>query len=243
MARYAMLIDQERCVGCQSCTVACKSEWNVPEGGARTKVRSAGIRGEYPKFTSAFHVSQCNHCDHPSCVAVCPSGATYQDENGVVRVNKELCIGCGSCVAACPYDARYIDASRGKVDKCDFCESRVAKGLDPACVATCPAKAKTFGNLDDTNGPLFRAVYRDGVHRMETSLVSIGPNVYYTGTTEHSEMAVAAFPPHPPRTVSAVWVWGAIAKKLVFFAVGATFLGQAVAFFRQLSTGEKQFED
>jgi tetrathionate reductase subunit B len=243
MARYAMLIDQERCVGCQSCTVACKSEWNVPIGGARTRVRSAGTSGEYPKFTSAFYVSQCNHCDHPSCVPACPSGATYQDDNGVVRVNKELCIGCGSCVAACPYDARYIDSKRGVVDKCDFCSDRVAKGLEPACVATCPAKAKMFGNLEDTGSPLFRAVYRESARRMESSLVSIGPNVYYSGRPEHAELAAAAFPPHLPHQVMATRVWGALGKKLVYLAVGATFLGQAVAFFRQLSTGEKQFED
>lgn len=243
MARYAMLIDQERCVGCQSCTVACKSEWDVPIGGARTRVRSAGMRGEYPKFTSAFHVSQCNHCDRPTCVPACPSGATYQDENGVVHVNKELCIGCGSCVAACPYDARYIDSERGVVDKCDFCSDRVAKGLDPACVATCPTKAKTFGNLEDSSGPLFRAVYRERATRLESSLVSIGPNVYYSGRPEHAEMTAALFPPHLPHQVIATRVWGALGKKFVYLAVGATFLGQAVAFFRQLSTGEKQFED
>ena len=243
MSRYAMLIDQDRCVGCQSCTVACKSEWNVPNGSARTKVRPAGIRGAYPKFTSSFYVSQCNHCDHPTCVPACPSGATYQDDRGAVRVNKELCIGCGSCVAACPYDARYINSQSGVVDKCDFCAERVEKGLQPACVSTCPAKAKTFGNLEDPSDTVFQAVYRGGARRIETALVSIGPNVYYTGKPEYAEMAATKFAPHPPRTVAATRVWGSLASKLVYLAVGATFLGQAVAFFRQLSTGEKQFED
>lgn len=243
MPRYAMLIDQDRCVGCQSCTVACKSEWDVPNGSARTKVRSAGLTGQYPRFTSAFYVSQCNHCDHPSCVAVCPSGATYQDENGVVRVNKQLCIGCGSCVAACPYDARYVDGSRGVVDKCDFCAEKVEKGLQPACVSTCPAKAKTFGDLEDPNSAVFTAVYRGDARRVETALVSIGPNVYYRGRPEYTEMSMAAYPPRRSRTVPAVRVWSAVAEKLVFLAIGATFAGQAVAFFRQLSKGEKQFEE
>ncbi len=243
MARYAMVIDTERCVGCQSCTVACKSEWDVPNGDARTKVRPAGLRGTYPNFTSTFVVTQCNHCDKPTCLAACPTGATWQDANGIVRVNKQLCIGCGSCVAACPYNARYIDSSKGVADKCDFCASRVEKGLDPACVATCPGKAKIFGNLEDTNSAVFNLVYRGNANRVETRDIAIGPNVYYAGQAEHVEMAVAAFPPHRPFTIAAGRVWSGLVKKVVLLAIGATFLGQAVAFFRQLQVGEKQFED
>lgn len=243
MARYAMVIDQERCVGCQACTVACRSEWDVPVGSARTRVRPAGVRGTYPDFTSTFHVSQCNNCDRPSCVPACPSGATYQEADGIVRINKELCIGCGSCVAACPYGARYIDANRGVADKCDFCAARVEKGLEPACVKTCPANAKMFGNLDDINSPTFDQVYRQAAYRIENSNAAIGPNVYYLGKPEHLQMASAAFPPERPRTIAPGKVWSVLAKKLVFLAVSATFVGQAIAFFHQLSAGEKQFED
>lgn len=243
MSRYAMMIDMERCVGCQACTVACKSEWAVPLGGARTRVRPAGTVGDYPNFSSVFYVSQCNHCDHPSCVPACPTGATYQDSTGRVRVHRELCIGCGSCVAACPYDARYIDGAVGKVDKCDFCADRVEKGLQPACVLTCPTKAKTFGDLEDSSGTLFKTVYYGAAKRVQSRSVAIGPNVYYQASPVHLQMAEATFAPHPPRTIMATRVWGAVAEKLVFLAVGATFLGQAVAFFRQLAAGEHQFEE
>jgi tetrathionate reductase subunit B len=243
MPRYAMVIDKERCVGCQSCTVACKSEWDVPTGEARTRVRSTGVMGTVPKLVSTFYVSQCNHCDRPTCVPACPSGATYQDPNGIVRVHKNLCIGCGSCVAACPYGARYIDANRGIVDKCDFCTPRVTQGLQPACVLTCPANAKTFGDLEDTKSNVFNMVYHQAAHRLESQHFALGPNVYYLGKPEHIEMTAMSFPVGQPHTVAAGKVWGAVAKKFVFLAVGATFLGQAVAFFHQLATGEKQFEE
>ncbi len=157
MSRYAMLIDLERCVGCQSCTVACKSEWAVPIGGARTRVRPAGTQGQYPNFKSTFYVSQCNHCDRPTCVPACPTGATYQDSTGTVRVNRELCIGCGSCVAACPYDARYVDSAAGKVDKCDFCAARVAKGIPPVVRAHLPSECQ---DLRRSGGHLRRCLQR-----------------------------------------------------------------------------------
>lgn len=179
----------------------------------------------------------------PTCVPACPTGATEQDHTGIVRVNRDLRIGCGACVAACPYGARYVNADIGKVDKCDFCASRVANALQTACVATCPAHAKVFGNLEDSSSEVFRLVYRQGAHRVETSQVSIGPNVYYAGKPEHTDLLMAGFPPQLPRTIAPGRVWSAVLNKLVFLAVGVTFLGQAVAFFRQLSVGEKQFDD
>jgi hypothetical protein len=110
-------------------------------------------------------------------------------------------------------------------------------------VLTCPAEAKIFGDLEDPSSDVYRLVYREGARRMQTNTVTIGPNVYYTGTPDHLELQAASFVPVPPRTIAAGVVWGAVAKKLVMLAVGATFAGQAIAFFRQLAVGEKRFED
>jgi tetrathionate reductase subunit B len=159
-----------------------------------------------------------------------------------VQIDRALCIGGGACVAACPYRARYIDPGAGKADKCNFCTPRREQGLAPACVLTCPGEAKVFGDLEDSSSDVYRLVYRGGARRLVSNAVSIGPNVYYTGTPEHLEVQAASFAPVPPRTIAPAVIWGAFAKKLVLLAVGASFAGQAIAFFRQLVVGEKHFE-
>ena len=243
MARYAMVTDLRKCVGCEACTAACNAEWGVPAGKARTHVKRTGVKGKFPELSSSVFVAQCNHCDEPSCVGVCPSGATFQAPNGIVKIDKDLCIGCGYCVDACPYDARFIDPVAKKADKCDFCSARIARGEAPACVDTCTAHAKYFGNLEDPSSDVYRMVFRDGARRIETAGVAIGPNVYYLGKPEQLDLVAATFAPREPRMPLSGEAWQRVFKPLVIAAVAATFLGQAVAFFHQLRKGEADFED
>jgi tetrathionate reductase subunit B len=175
-------------------------------------------------------------------VDACPSGATFKSDDGVVRVDKDLCIGCGYCVAACPYDARFIDPVAKKVDKCDFCIARLERGQQPACVTTCTARAKTFGDLEDPRSDVHRMVYLEGARRLETREIAVGPNVYYLGKPGQLDLVAASFPPHRPRLLAAGEAWSRLAKPLVLLAVGATFAGQAIAFFNQLNKGEEDFE-
>jgi tetrathionate reductase subunit B len=238
MARYAMVTDLRKCVGCEACTVACNAEWGVPAGFARTRVRATPVAGTFPELTAGVLVAQCGQCDRPPCAEACPSGATFQRPDGVVRVDKDLCVGCGFCIAACPYDARFIHPASRKVDKCDFCLPRLERGEVPACVATCTAQAKYFGDLEDRTSEVFRLVHHEGAHRIETSAVAVGPNVYYLGKPETLALVAESFPPREPRLPVAGEVWRRALKPLVLLAVGATFLGQAVAFFTQLAKGE-----
>lgn len=242
MARYAMVIDLSKCVGCQACTAACNSEWDVPAGHARTRVLSTGAVGRFPDLRAAFYVAQCNHCDDPPCVRPCPSGATFQGDDGIVRIDPDLCIGCGFCVGACPYQARYLNPTTQKVDKCDFCAPRLECGQPPACVTTCPAHAKFFGDLEDSAGEVFRLVYAAGARRIESDQVHVGPNVYYLGRRGEPQLIAQTWPPRQPKMPEA-GRWWRVLKPLALAAAGATFLGQAIAFVQQLRKGEKYVDE
>jgi tetrathionate reductase subunit B len=157
MSRYGMAIDTRRCLDCEACVVACKAENEVPTGHSRNWVREQET-GTYPAVGVRIAPGQCMQCDDPPCVRLCPTGASFISPEGVVLVTADDCIGCRYCTTACPYDARYFDEASGTVDKCTFCSHRVASGLEPACVLTCPAKARTFGDLDDPASAVARTI-------------------------------------------------------------------------------------
>jgi len=152
--RWGMVIDVGRCVGCQTCTIACKQEHGLPAGHVWRFVADCEV-GEYPDVRRLFLPMQCMHCESPPCVPVCPSGASRQRPDGIVWVEYEACVGCGYCAVACPYHARHLLADphgyfdhptpperltahperRGVMTKCTFCKERVdegsARGLTP----------------------------------------------------------------------------------------------------------------
>jgi Fe-S-cluster-containing dehydrogenase component len=153
MARFGMVIDTKKCVGCMDCVVACKTENNVPEGLNRDWIVQ-DVHGAYPTLNMQIRTERCNHCDNPPCVYCCPCGASHVHElGGVVLVHHDKCSGCKACMAACPYDARFIHPE-GYADKCTFCIHRVENGMDPACVSVCPTHCMYFGDLDDPNSEL-----------------------------------------------------------------------------------------
>jgi Fe-S-cluster-containing dehydrogenase component len=156
MPRYAMAIDLSLCVGCAACAVACKMENEVPPGVFNLWIREREV-GEYPNLVVEFRPEQCLHCENPPCVPFCPPGASYQTKDGLVLVDPKKCIACGACIAACPYDARYLHPA-GYVSKCTFCAHRLEKGKVPACVETCPTYCRTFGDLEDPESPVAKAL-------------------------------------------------------------------------------------
>jgi Fe-S-cluster-containing dehydrogenase component len=145
--RYAMTMDTRRCVGCQTCVLACKSENGVPLNGYRDWIVTE-TTGKYPSLAMEIRSERCQHCTNAPCVAACPTGASHICTGGAVLVDHDKCTGCKACIASCPYDARYVHPD-GYVDKCTFCLHRVEKGLLPACVTNCPTKALAFGDLND----------------------------------------------------------------------------------------------
>lgn len=148
--RYGMLYDSNRCIGCQSCSVACRAENKVPDGVSRLQVWIDGPKGEYPQLTMDFHRQSCVMCDQAPCVPVCPTGASYTNKEGVNMVDAGKCVGCKYCITACPYQARFLNPMTGAADKCTFCyETRVKQGGKPACVSICPTGALIFGDLND----------------------------------------------------------------------------------------------
>ena len=145
---YGMVIDLQRCIGCQSCAVACKSHHQLRADQDWCKVRTVET-GTFPQVTVEFLPFQCNQCENPSCLAACPVSAIVRLKNGVVLIQTEKCIGCRRCVSACPYGAIVFDFEKHKAGKCDFCVQKLEAGEQPPCVTCCPTSCRMVGDLHD----------------------------------------------------------------------------------------------
>lgn len=200
---YGMLINLKKCVGCHACATACKGANGTPPGVTRSHVIREQV-GVYPDTRQNIVPTLCMHCEVAPCIEVCTvEGATYKRDDGIVMIDKEVCIGCKACIAACPYGARYVRESdegyfgpelneyetvmytntpEGMIDKCTFCVERIdGDGSPQACVAACPAGARTFGDLEKLKE---QAQEKDGFQLLPEE--ETNPSVWYIPHTINS---------------------------------------------------------
>ncbi len=205
MAHYGFVIDLSRCIGCNTCVVACKGENNIPDGIMWNRVLTDGgdnpgtPAGVYPNLTMDYIPISCQHCENPACVKVCPVGATYKDsETGVVRQDYDKCIGCRMCMAACPYtgvrsfnweepkysyghavgDANVAKHQKHVVEKCTMCWQRLAKDREPACVDSCLTYARFWGDFDDPDSEVSQLI-SEREYKQLLPEEGTKPSVYY----------------------------------------------------------------
>lgn len=209
--RWGMAIDLQKCrqkEGCKGCIQACHSTHNVPQFADRAhEVKWTWKQpfGEVFPFAQTQYTREvyagrpvllmCNHCDDPPCQDVCPVGATWRRDDGVVTIDWHRCIGCRYCMAACPYGSRSFNwqdpraaittvnpdfptRTKGVVEKCNFCEERLAKKLAPVCVEACEEKALVFGDLEQTDSEI-RKLLRSRFAVQRKPELGTGPSVYY----------------------------------------------------------------
>ncbi|EAX48290.1 4Fe-4S ferredoxin, iron-sulfur binding domain protein [Thermosinus carboxydivorans Nor1] len=175
--RFGMVIDLRKCISCQACTAACKIENRVPAGYYRTWVAEFET-GTYPAVRKVFLPQLCNHCSEPACVSVCPTGATFKRDDGIVVVDDTICWGCGYCINACPYDKRFFNPVTKVADKCTLCAHRLDRGLLPACVETCVGGARICGDLNDPKSEVSQLLQKFPTSVLRPSQ-GTGPMVFY----------------------------------------------------------------
>lgn len=200
MARYAMSIDLTTCVGCDACVIACKNENGVPDGYARDWTEEYVV-DESPQigrdpFSSSHRLpdlklevfsNRCQHCENPPCVTVCPTEASHI-EQGIVLIDRKLCVECKHCLTACPYGARFHVPGR-YVDKCTFCFHRLGSGKSTACVEVCPTSSLTFGDLENPKSEISKNI-AERKHKVLQPLKETVPKYFLLlSTIERKELS------------------------------------------------------
>ena len=182
LAHYGFAIDLRKCIGCHACTIACKSEHDIPVGVNRCWVKTVE-KGTFPQTQRLFLPVLCNQCEDAPCMNICPTSALFRRRDGIVDLHGDFCIGCRACMAACPYDQLFIDPNTRTAEKCNFCANRIENKLEPACVSVCPTECRIFGDLDDPTSEVARIVQRESfmVRKPEKGT---GPKIFYLGADE-----------------------------------------------------------
>lgn len=166
------LIDETKCTGCKACVINCKDK-NGLDAGMNLRTVEIEESGTFPKVSVCFHSKSCHNCQEPTCMKECPSGAIYRDkELGIVLVNEEKCIGCGTCMKACPFGAPVVDPETKKCKKCNFCYDLLRKGEKPACVDVCNARCLDFGEIDELKEKYKDAKLLEGKTKPNTLVIS-----------------------------------------------------------------------
>ncbi len=259
--KVAKLIDISKCIGCKACQVACM-EWNDLRDEVGTNVgvydnprdltdqswtvmRFAEVEVQSGKLEWLIRKDGCMHCADPGCLKACPSpGAIVQYSNGIVDFHEENCIGCGYCITGCPFNIPRISKKDGKVYKCTLCSDRVAVGMEPACVKTCPTGAIVFGSKEDM------------VHHAEGRIADLkergyqnaglydpqgvgGTHVMYV--LQHADQpGIYSNLPKDPSISPMVSLWKGITKPLASFGLGLAVLA---GFFHYMTAGPSEVED
>lgn len=186
--KYGMLIDLSLCIGCNACAIICREENDTPLTKFNTWVESWDVERPDGRIARANVPKQCNHCDNPACVSVCPTGASYKAEDGTVQIDESRCIGCKYCMAACPYGARYAIPDTGAIGKCTYCAHRTEYGMLPACVSTCVTKARIFGDLNDPESDISKRIAEAGSVDHLMADTGMEPTLCYIGLADIEAM-------------------------------------------------------
>ncbi len=182
--KLAWFVDTRRCFGCHGCEVSCKAENDVPLGNYIRQTFYKDV-GEYPKVARMFLPMACQHCEDAPCIKACPCGALKKGTGGSVLVDYEICCGHGTCVDVCPYGAIYMDPVANQAVKCHNCVHRVDEGMEPACTDTCPADAIYFGDLNDPESKVSKAIEKMEKEGVEVSQLreekNTKPRMWFSG--------------------------------------------------------------
>lgn len=200
--RWGLLVDVNRCSsGCNDCVEACQIEngWGIgstDEQKSRPDQKAQWIRKvevKDPQTKREFSMPvMCQHCENPPCRDVCPTGASFRREDGIVLVDKHICIGCRYCMMACPYKARSFvheelfdqrvvqPRGKGTVESCTLCAHRIDRGQIPACVESCTSGALLYGDLNDPASEISQKLATIASRQLREDL-KLNTGVRYTG--------------------------------------------------------------